>query len=336
MKTDITVIVPIYNVEKYVSKCLKSLLNQTYKNFEVWAVDDGSPDNSKEIVKEFADKDSRIKLIVKENGGYGSVLEYCIQRITTKYFLICDPDDWLKESALEKLRNFAENNNLDITVGDKYEVYIGNTDQKYISTFPSYLKIKPRVIYTQPEDIQRFAFSEVSPHSKLFKTSVAKNIIFPHKINYTDTILYVISLINSNRVAYYKEALAYYLIDRPGNSTTSFNKKMVDQKLKIWVSIFNQSTSNSRTTSVLMCYLYCLLKVNLSMFADYSMTFYTKNYSAELNSLILKMQKYKKEIAPLIQNSSSILKKILFNGLMNPTLYKIFSRLYIFSKKISK
>ena len=71
MKPDITVIVPMYNVEKYVSKCLKSLLNQTYKNFEIWAVDDGSPDNSKEIVKKFADEDPRIKLIVKKNGGYG-------------------------------------------------------------------------------------------------------------------------------------------------------------------------------------------------------------------------------------------------------------------------
>ena len=66
MKPDITVIVPMYNVEKYVSKCLKSLLNQTYKNFEIWAVDDGSPDNSKEIVKKFADEDPRIKLIVKK------------------------------------------------------------------------------------------------------------------------------------------------------------------------------------------------------------------------------------------------------------------------------
>ena len=67
MKTDITVIVPIYNVEKYIRKCMDSLLRQTFKNFEVWAVDDGSPDNSKEIVKEYAKKDSRFKLILKEN-----------------------------------------------------------------------------------------------------------------------------------------------------------------------------------------------------------------------------------------------------------------------------
>ena len=87
-ENDITVIVPTYNVEKYIGKCLKSLLNQTYKNFEIWAVDDGSPDNSKEIIQKYQKVDNRIKYIYKKNGGYGSVLEYCIKKINTKYFLI--------------------------------------------------------------------------------------------------------------------------------------------------------------------------------------------------------------------------------------------------------
>ena len=96
MKPKVTIIVPIYNVEKYIEKCLRSLLAQSFSEFEVWAIDDGSPDNSSDIVKEFCKKDSRIKLIQKENGGYGSVLEYAIKRIETEYFLICDPDDWLE------------------------------------------------------------------------------------------------------------------------------------------------------------------------------------------------------------------------------------------------
>ena len=73
MEAKVTIVVPIYNVEKYVSKCLNSLINQTYKYIEIWAIDDGSPDNSKDVVERFSKKDPRVKLILKENGGYGSV-----------------------------------------------------------------------------------------------------------------------------------------------------------------------------------------------------------------------------------------------------------------------
>ena len=130
MKPDITIIIPTYNVENYIEKCLKSIEQQTYKNFEAWVIDDGSPDNSKEIAKKFVKKDSRFKLKQKENGGYGSVLEYAIRNIKTEYFLICDPDDWLKKDALENLYKFARNNNLDIAIGDKYEVYSYKKRQK--------------------------------------------------------------------------------------------------------------------------------------------------------------------------------------------------------------
>ena len=158
MNPDITVIVPIYNVEKYIRKCLGSLKRQTYKNFEVWAIDDGSPDNSKKIVQEYADKDPRFKSILKENGGYGSVLEYGIKNTKTKYFLVCDPDDWLTDDALEKLHNFAENSNLDVTVGDKYNIYSEDNKKVYIPSFKKELNVKPRVAYDTAEKKDRFIF----------------------------------------------------------------------------------------------------------------------------------------------------------------------------------
>ena len=99
----VTIVVPIYNVEKYVAKCLDSLIKQTFKDIEIWAISDGSPDNSVNIVKRYAAKDDRVKCIEKENGGYGSVLEYAIKNIKTDYFLICDPDDWISDEAIETL-----------------------------------------------------------------------------------------------------------------------------------------------------------------------------------------------------------------------------------------
>lgn len=100
---NVTVLVPMYNVEKYVSKCLDSLISQTYKDIEIWAVNDGSPDNSRNIVLDYAAKDSRVKLIDKENGGYGSVLQMGIKKIKSPYFLVCDPDDWLEPTAIGKI-----------------------------------------------------------------------------------------------------------------------------------------------------------------------------------------------------------------------------------------
>ena len=83
----VSIIVPIYNVEKYVSKCLDSLLRQSFSDIEVIAVSDGSPDNSKDIVLDYCGKDSRVKFVEKENGGYGSVLEKAIEHINSDYFI---------------------------------------------------------------------------------------------------------------------------------------------------------------------------------------------------------------------------------------------------------
>ena len=127
----VSIVVPIYNVEKYLPKCLDSLINQTFKDIEIWAISDGTPDNSVSIIKEYAKKDNRVKCIEKENGGYGSVLEYAIQNIKTEYFLICDPDDWLAKDAIEKLYNLAIKNKVDLVVGAKNLVYNDNEDTHY-------------------------------------------------------------------------------------------------------------------------------------------------------------------------------------------------------------
>ena len=192
--TDVTIIVPIYNVEQYVRKCLVSLSRQTYKNIEIWAVDDGSPDNSKEIVRELSNKDPRIKLIEKENGGYGSVLEYSIKNIQSEYFLICDPDDWLASDAVEKLLVLAKRDNLDLVIGDRINFYGSTKQEVYVKTIANEnFEISPFNVYSNSEDIQKFSFAQPSPHAKLYRTEIAKNIQFPHKVSYTDFVLYVSS-----------------------------------------------------------------------------------------------------------------------------------------------
>lgn len=293
MKPDITVVLPIYNVEKYISKCLDSLLKQTYKNFVVWAVDDGSPDRSKEIVKKYEVKDSRIHLICKKNGGYGSVLEYCIKKISTEYFLICDPDDWLKENALEILHQYALSSKADLIVADKYDVYIENNKKVYDPTFSEKI-IKPGMSYEKKFDIQKFAFGKVSPHAKFYRTSIAKNISFPHHISYTDTILYLVALENASKVIYVNKPLAYYLTNRPGNSSTSIKPKVIDDYIEMWNSLYSQLSKTLNKSPVMCLKLYDLILLILHECGRIKIK--KSSYKLKIKYLIKKIKPYKKEI----------------------------------------
>lgn len=243
----VSIIVPIYNVEKYLPKCLDSLINQTFKDIEVWAISDGSPDNSVSIIKEYAKKDNRIKCIEKENGGYGSVLEYAIKNITTEYFLICDPDDWLALDAIETLYNLATNNNVDLVVGAKNLVYSDNDEVVYDNAKHDdiYIDIESEKVYTNEEFGKAFLLMP-SPHSKLYKTKLAKNIKFPYHVSYTDFLLYVVYANNCNSFLYTEKALSYYLVDRPGNTMTDTKPKIFDYHYTVFKSTMEQIENSNK------------------------------------------------------------------------------------------
>ena len=113
----ISVIVPVYNVEKYLLECLDSIINQTLKEIEIICVNDGSTDNSLSILKEYASKDNRIILIDKENEGLGYTRKVGLDNATGKYILFCDSDDFYSElTAFEELYNYIEKVKVDVVI----------------------------------------------------------------------------------------------------------------------------------------------------------------------------------------------------------------------------
>ncbi len=102
-----SIIVPVYNVEKYIKDCLDSILNQSYDNFEVIVVNDGSPDNSQKIIDDYVKKDNRIKSFIKENGGLSDARNYGVERADGDYILFVDSDDTINNKLLEKLNDNA-------------------------------------------------------------------------------------------------------------------------------------------------------------------------------------------------------------------------------------
>lgn len=109
----ISIIIPIYNVEPYIRKCLDSVINQTYKNLEIICIDDGSTDNSRNICDEYAKKDMRIKVIHKPNGGNASAVNSGLNTFTGEYVGFVDPDDWIEPSYYETAYFLIESNKVD-------------------------------------------------------------------------------------------------------------------------------------------------------------------------------------------------------------------------------
>ena len=328
MEAKVRIVVPIYNVEKYVSKCLNSLINQTYKYIEIWAIDDGSPDNSKDVVERFSKKDPRVKLILKENGGYGSVLEYAISRITTPYFLVCDPDDWLSPDAIEVLYTRAQQYDLDLVVGDKYNVYVGDEkNKKYVETFSKKINLSPDKVYSDKQSIQKFSFGYVSPHAKLYKTKCTRNIIFPHKVSYTDFILYIVSLAYVKKVMYVNKGLAFYLIDRPGNTTTNKNPETINKYLVVWNYTYKQLEKIDGNLDYLYSRLFYQIKYILSQYKDLTNHNFDDQYIYNIWAALKKLRKQKSSL--LNVESNNLKSKILIEGLLSNNYYKITTKLYV-------
>lgn len=136
----ITVIVPVYNVDKYLENCVSSIINQTYRNIEILLVDDGSTDQSGQLCDRFKDSDSRVRVIHKENGGLSSARNAGLDEMSGDYVTFVDSDDWLTNDMLECQLSEALQYNVDIVHSNCFSVYNGKVHpicvqpKKYLST----------------------------------------------------------------------------------------------------------------------------------------------------------------------------------------------------------
>ena len=116
MNPSVSVVVPVYNVEMYLKECLDSLINQTFKDIEIICVNDGSTDNSLNILNEYASKDERIKVFSKENSGPGPTRNFGIDNAQGEYLLFVDSDDWLDLDAIKILYETSKSQDLDLLI----------------------------------------------------------------------------------------------------------------------------------------------------------------------------------------------------------------------------
>ena len=179
-KALISIIVPIYNVEKYLRQCLDSIQNQTYQNFECLLINDGSPDNSADICREYVSKDARFRYFEKENGGVASARNLGIKYSKGKYITFIDSDDWVDLDYLEVLHSKIKEYNTDFVISS-YKKFDMDEDCFYLHIWDQdyYEKIwTSQELLTQLPNLENYDGSYTVSWGKLFKRSLFDEILF--------------------------------------------------------------------------------------------------------------------------------------------------------------
>ena len=227
----ISVLVPIHNTEKYLEECLRSIMNQTYKNLEILCID-SSTDNSAEIVKNLAKEDERIIYVFDPNGSYGHKLNVAMEKATGAYVAIVDSDDYLELNMYERLLEVMKEHDVDFVKSDYssfyvkngenivYEYNVGAADEAYYNVVFN-MSEKPNIVYQ----------NSVAIWSALYKKSfIDKNQI---KVNespgasFQDTGFAVLTHLFAEKMYYLNESFYRYRTDNAGSSVKSKSKNLI-------------------------------------------------------------------------------------------------------------
>lgn len=218
----LTIVVAIYNVENYLRKCLLSLKEQTVTNYQVFCINDGSTDKSREIIQEFVETDDRFFLFDKKNGGLSDARNFGLAKTTDKYIAFIDGDDFVEPDYVEKSLAAMEKDDLDMLVFAYKQYYLTNGTSE-ITT----LRIADG-IYNLKEKPELLAYTPNAAWNKIYRTDLFINnkIEYPFGYRHQDLGTTPKLLLKSKRVGYLNQALYNYLIDRPNNITAQIDKKL--------------------------------------------------------------------------------------------------------------
>ena len=179
----VSIIIPTYNVEMYLVECMESVIHQTLKDIEIICINDGSTDGSLEILKSYAQKDDRIVLVDKENGGYGIAMNIGLEKATGEYIGIVEPDDFVKLDMYESLYQIAKDNDLDFVKADFYR--FKRTDEDDMNLFYNHLSKNPEdynKVFNPSEDTEAIRYI-MNTWSGIYK----KEFIEKHHIRHNET-----------------------------------------------------------------------------------------------------------------------------------------------------
>lgn len=232
----VSIIMPVYNSEKYIDDTIKYVLSQTYEDFEFIIVNDGSMDSTQKICEEYAKKDSRIRLFNNENGGVSRARNFAISKATGEYIRFIDADDKMEKDSLEILVDAIEKNDeIDIVIGKYFsndqEIYTGELEGIYSvkDSMPNFLKY------------MRTFFYGVT-WNKLYKRSVIEDnkLSFDINVSWSEDLFFNLDYLKKVRKIYYVNKSVYYYIRRENGLASSITKYNVDESISIEIRRFRE------------------------------------------------------------------------------------------------
>ncbi len=217
----ISVIVPIYNVEKYLSRCIESILNQTFTDFELILVDDGSPDKCAIICDEYAIKDNRITVIHKENGGLSDARNAGIDISRGEYLSFVDSDDWIHPQMLEIMYDSAKTQHIDIAICQYVETSLTKKND-VISEYKNIVYDRNQVLSCYTNTLS------VIVCNKLFRRNLFEKIRFPVGKLHEDEFTTYKLIYNADKLVYIPVQLYYYYINLESITRKAYSEKHLD------------------------------------------------------------------------------------------------------------
>ena len=244
-----SVLVPVYNGELHIKKCLESLLEQTFEDFEVILLNDGSSDRSGEIADEFALNDKRIHVFFQKNQGIFRTRISMMQQAAGEYLVFCDADDWMEKNALEKLDKAIQESNAELILFDSNKVYTEKGKEKIVPDTP----IGECAGFLDKEFIAQ-RLSESFVMNPLWRKTVRRRIVDPKRYHKyldicqgEDLIIGLPWLFEAGKVFYLKESLYYYRCGEPQSATGRvfpYRFRMVNETRKILLEYLKQYPEN--------------------------------------------------------------------------------------------
>lgn len=320
----VSVIIPAYNIEDYIGRCLDSIISQTYKNLEIIVVDDGSRDHTGEILDNYAKKDRRIKVIHKENGGVSSARNKGIEAAEGDYIGFIDGDDLIESEMYKTLVDLLEEENADIAhcgyqmvFPDRIDYY-HNTGKKKIQTTEEGLK-----------DLLSGEMIEPGLVNKLYKKELIKNCRLDETVKINEDLLMNYQLFKLSQKSVYYDITPYSYMIRSSSATgaNSLIKKREDA-LRVLNQIKDDCINNNLLSIIYKRYIYLLMAICRDDLKDRSYIEYQKKQRKQL----------KKELKTDIFKSC-IPKKLKYMSLFScylPHIMKVIYKMYDLKTGTSK
>lgn len=244
----VSIVIPIYNVEKYLERCLISILEQTYNNIEVICVNDGSPDESQYIVNKYTN-DSRVISIVQENKGLSGARNIGLEYVSGEYVMFVDSDDWLYANCVQRAIDEVLLNNLDVVIWPYTKVFENRKEKQLVYKDTISWLTKDSVVNGFYKDligpsgellsIPHTFNSRVTVHSKLYKTSIVSNVKFVDIkfIGTSEDLLFNVEVFKRvNSCKFINEELYYYNKVNESSLTSTYKPKLIKQ----WDELHNR------------------------------------------------------------------------------------------------